>query len=101
METIKAIFNDKFTPVLEEWCNTFKFIGVPNETPRYSQVMIEKDTVKLASTQKNLFYIPELTEKEKTIIVNLWLDAPNDLWNLWKEHRTEYLLKNHKTIKAY
>lgn len=99
---IEKVLIDKFTPVLKLWCNTFKLIGTPAETPRYSQIMVNREEdVILQSTQKNLFYIPQLTKEEKEIITNAYLEDPDGLWQQWKQFRTQYLTENHKTISPY
>ena len=100
---IEKVLIDKFTPVLELWCNTYKLIGTHAETPRYSQITFnrEGEDVILESTQKKLFYIPQLTKEEKEIITNAWLEDPTGLWQQWKEFRTKYLKENHKTISPY
>lgn len=35
---LNRIFEEKFAPVLEQWAITFKLMGSPSETPRYSQI---------------------------------------------------------------
>lgn len=99
---IEKVLIDKFIPVLELWCNTFKLIGTPAETPRYSQIMVNREEdVILESTQKSLFYIPQLTEEEKNIILQAYYDNSDGLWKQWREFRTKYIAENHKTISPY
>lgn len=82
---------------------TFKIIGTPNETPRYSQIYGNSDIYglstefRLQSTQTELFYDVDLTEEE-TKIINI-VHENLELWNAWKKFRTEFLIKNHPTIK--
>ena len=102
MEQIRKLLQDKLIPVLDHWAITFKFIGMGNqESPRWSQVMYDYDNeaIYLCSTQKDLYYYPELSEEETNMLYEYQMDFPTELWNTWKEMRNEYLAKNHSTIK--
>lgn len=93
----KELLN-KILTALNLWANTYKLIGTPNETPRYSQLMINSNGIfELKSTQKNLYYTLNLTEGENEFLNNI---EHNERWNEYKEIRTEFLLKNHKTIST-
>ena len=94
LDSIKA----KALKALELWAMTFKLIGSPEETPRFSQLMRRGDVYVLKSTQKDLFYDLGLTEEENNLL--LYADT-RKLWDWWKQIRTEYLLENHKTINPY
>lgn len=94
METWNKI-KSKALERLEQWCVTYKLIGSPDETPRYSQLMRSGETFVLKSTQKELYYELDLTEAENRFLMGA---DPRKLWELWKETRTEYLSKNHPTI---
>ena len=95
----KEILN-KILESLNLWANTYKLIGTQNETPRYSQLMknYDNNNFELKSTQKNLYYTLNLTEAENDFLDSFEHD---DLWNQYKEIRTNFLQENHLTIKVY
>jgi GNAT superfamily N-acetyltransferase len=95
---------DKILNKLNEWSVTYKLMGSNDETPRYSQLTYDYDSGRwmLQSTQTNLFYyIDGLTEQEIQILNFIRKTDPNNLWNQYKEIRTEFLLSKHPTIDVY
>ncbi len=87
--------------LLEVYCNTFKMIGTQNETPRYSQLFLEKNdngyVLKLKSTVSRVYYNVCNIEDDDELF---YLFTDNS-WATWKQIRTQYLIDNHPTINAY
>jgi hypothetical protein len=102
METIRdnKELTSKILDALDEWAVTFKVIGFPRETPRYSQLMKHEGKFYLISTQKStlMHEIKGLTEEENDFIDEM---DHNQRWNEYKEMRTRFLLDNHPTIDVY
>lgn len=93
---------------LSIWCTKFKLFGFPDETPRYSQLFTKKDSefyetknhvYELKSTQKDLSEDIDLNEEQNDFLFQLFLQG--DLWDQYKELRTEYLIKNEPKISPY
>lgn len=99
-EQLKQDIKTKGIESLETWCNTFKLIGTPQETPRYSQIRVnDNNEVLLYSTIKNGFEI-KLFDVEEREADKIELNTA-EIWQYWKELRTNHLLNNHPTIDAY
>jgi hypothetical protein len=100
---LTALFEAKFTAPLNTWCNTFKVIGTPDETPRYSQIYPKyispsQEGYCLRSTVCPVNYSVDLTADEITLLFRA--EERQILWDAWKAYRTQFLITNHKTIKA-
>ena len=95
---------DYITPIKQQLeiemhniCALFITIGTASESPRYFNfggINRENNTIKICSTQKNLFFIINSPYPVNYIEVE-------EFWKQFKAFRTEFLEANYPTIKTY
>ena len=98
---------EKMLDALHIWAITYKVVGSPSETPRFSQILRsdfgenEDRPFYLKSTVSGIKYKLDLTPDEYKVVLDKQQRLDYELWDWWKIARTEYLIKHHPTINPY